>query len=1240
MTVYTSQMISGMIGQQIGMFQGYGGYAAGFGPGAGMGPSPFAAPPPPTSFMNTRPGQWGMYGEQMAMRMANFGRTAGSVGGVGMGVLGNMAGIPMDPFSGALMGAMGGGGFAGAMGGMAMGSGIGLGIYGAGRIASAYTNAFTGGMNDQAVTNSTLRNNFNFYGGGGAFGRGFGQNQMGQIGSMLSSEVGRSRGMTNMGELNSLVSGGADAGMFTGTRDVQSFTQNFRRMLDTLRSVQRELGGTLTEALQFVRSSQQAGIFQNADRVNFAAEIRTAEAVTGMDRTQLTALAAAGSNISRQYGGMGRQGAMGAVRMAQTLGSAVQSGAINQEMLSEATGGLTGADALSAFTQNMMSRSGAFSRRAMGRYSIFAMSNANGTGLDQDMMDRFTSGDLSVSEVSRAAHRRVGGMGRARALNREGQLRGAVMEEGGLAGQIGMMRLMVGDRVMDAGDDLGQLVLQRRFGMSRAESGVMMSLMRNQGQIAEQENVGRIASSRETAIQNDIAQNRGFEAFTRNLEHGLADATGLTRAREMGARFMTRISDAIERAGNNFLGIAADRLTSGDRSAIARLATGRGSVEDARRGAMLSLGGGGGGGGGATGGYVESLGRRSLGEGILHGLGLHTRATSAEILANEGLDLGPRRLRREDGSVYGVTAGLSEAQAREEVARSARAREGLINEGDPARASLERMMADREGTVRRISEARFMASQSGDPNSFLRRMGESREDRLATLAFMRNERMAMPEGIDTEMAGRTGGGSSLFSDIMTGVRGGEEGYTNALDWVAGGGRRGAELRRRRERGGGARVSSMEARLGLGALASEPRLTDEESTELGAIEGVNREALESVVGSEDFANRVAEMAGLEGNREALRERITAGMEHTERITDEGERNASRALYRQMLANVEESGGIGNEMFNLVAGPDARERTEQWRSELRRVGSTYSGMAGALEGVEGAEGLRAALGAAGGAFGEAGIGAGTAGDANRASRMAIEALAGIDRSTPEGEERYREMTRRMRGSATDESSRGIVQGDIMESERRRHLTRALSGRGRRGRDEALETVLSEATGGTFGTMEFTVRGERGRERTLTGTRAMRELLRGGEGAESILQQLSTNLSEASGGRMTEESSGRIRSTIESAMEDLRHGRGVSEETLGAIIGANGESGLREVAGMDAVRAGATERSMEAARAANPLDAQRNELLQGIQDRLADASTRRREFTELGNQIIRGVEVAIPAPEGEAVPPGAAT
>ena len=438
MTIFTSNMIGGLVNQQNQMFTQNIGYGQAL--SYGMQPPPMMMPQM-GMFGAAQRGQGGIYGEQMAMRMANAGQTAMGVGMSGLGLLSAFSPVPMDPFSGALMGARFGVG--GAAMGAAGGAIAGLPLFAATQAAQVYGGAFTGGMRDQAQLNSTLRNNFSFFGGQGPMGRGFGQQQMGQIGSMISGELRRNP-MTSSAEMSQLIAGGAESGMFTATRDVQQFTQNFRKMLDTLKNVQRELGGTLTDALQFVRGAQQAGIFKNADQVNFASEVRSAEAVTGMDRSQLVALSAQGAQISRAFGGLGRQGAMGALRGAQQLGSAIQSGVVNQEMLSEATGGLQGGEAIAAFTQNMMARSGRFSRTSMGRFGLFAMSNEQGTGLDQGMMQRFLAGDITTGEVSRTAHGNVNRMGRARAMNREGMLRGAMMEQGGLAGQIGMMRLMVG----------------------------------------------------------------------------------------------------------------------------------------------------------------------------------------------------------------------------------------------------------------------------------------------------------------------------------------------------------------------------------------------------------------------------------------------------------------------------------------------------------------------------------------------------------------------------------------------------------------------------------------------------------------------------------------------------------------------------------------------------------------------------------------------------------------------------
>lgn len=290
----------------------------------------------------------------------------------------------------------------------------------------------------------------------------------------------------------------------------------------------------------------------------------------------------------------------------------------------------------------------------------------------------------------------------------------------------------------------------------------------------------------------------------------------------------------------------------------------------------------------------------------------------------------------------------------------------------------------------------------------------------------------------------------------------------------------------------------------------------------------------------------------------------------------------------------------------------------------VGTVYAGMAGSLEGLEGAdvEGLRAAFGTAGAAFSGVGGGTGTAEEARAGSIAAVEALSRIDRSTAAGESRYREVMERVRGSATDETSRATISGISTESERRRHLTRALSGRGRRGPREARETVLSELTGGTFGTMEFNIGGDR----TVSGTRAMDILARGGEEAELILQQIGTNLSEASGNRVNAED---VVSRGREALESLRRGRGrMSEEEITRFIGGTvtdpttGRStvveGVGDMAGMREVRANAAAAAMESARAGNPLDARRNDILEEIRDRLPTPPQARSAAREAAREV----------------------
>lgn len=1179
---FPSSYISQQIHAQNSMFSGQAAYAQQLSypmqqamyPGAPMQPPPPMAPPPMTATQGLQSAHGGMYGEQMAMRMAGVGRSAWGIGTAAGGL--GMAAMGLDPLSLGLAAGMGGGGL---MGGLAVGGAVALPFYAAGAAAQHYGGQFMGGMQDQAALNSTLRQNFQFMGGQGRMGRGFSQSQMGQIGNVIQQEL-NTNVFANAGEMNQLIAGGAQSGMFTGVRDVQQFTQRFRRMLDTLKTVQDELGGTLSDALSFVRQSRQAGIFQQVDRVNFAGQMRGAEAMTGMSRQQLMGLATQGAQISRAVGGYGRQGAYGALRAASGLGAAIQTGAVNEELLSEATGGLTGSDAVQAFTNRMLQRSARFSRRGMGRFSMFAMANEEGTGLNQEMMSRFMAGDLTTGQVSRAAHQNVGRMGRARAINQEGVLRGAMLEQGGLAGQIGMMRLMVGDRVLDQGDDLTQLVLQRRFRMSRPEAEMMTSLMRNQGSIAQEQAFSAQGAERQQMLQTDIRENRSVDAFTRRLSHSVQEATGTLQTREMGRRFVTRISDMAERVMNDLLGVSENRVTAGDVSAMNRITVGMGSEADLQRLGVDQL----------QGGQSRLTGAALFQQGLLQG-----GPSAGRVLQRRGVR-GVRQM------------GAGEVQSEVRAAQLARGGE-LILERD--RRILDRLEQDPDRTLSRIQRAQLIAAGQGDIGNFYGYMGKGTSAN-AVDAFLGERGMAqfgqtvspgalmrrgggritagrahrdMTFGIGGQMLRRMmNGESAIGSNFMQNfglesLQAVTTGEDVATSFFAGGGELAQQLRRG---GAGARYSRRtlaevtggrlmygEMPSGLGEAGSAQRRL------LEAVEGTNPEAMRAVLGSEGVRGRLGRILGAEGNAEQMRAEIAnfrrfAGRE----FTDPGQAHAALSLIQQIEAG---AGGGPKGGQGVLTGGKMTGFSDRMRSMLQfgsvdqerrqQLIDMFTERGGALSNI----GRRM-----GGSLGERlqGVGSQYMQMDVRAGREEMSNITfELARMDPTSDE-YREAVRALGEDPTGRSVTARV-ANI------RQMDRALSGRGRRGRRQRAETALGMITGGTLGEMDISVGGRALGRRNRAG-RIEAMFRRGGEDADEVARQMQEQLEEAG----VSGAAGLI----------SNYRRAISDDTLDPDERRNMIQSVSGNEDLQRVQREAIERRQ---RQQNPLDTTRNDLLTRIAD-----------------------------------------
>lgn len=1058
-------------------------------------------------------GYGGIYGEQVANRLVGAARTGAAIGGAGLAVGGLFTGMPLDAFSGAWSGARLGYGAAGLSGGIAGAAMGALPFWAAGQAASIYGGAFAGGVREQAATNSTLRQNFNFAGGQGAFGRGFSQAQMGQIGQMVTREMGRSP-FSSSQELNALIQQGAEGGMFTAVRDVETFSARFRTMLDGLRKIQKELGGTLGEALQFTRGTQQLGIFSGGTRTAFAAEMRETMATTGMDQNQLFSLAATGSMLSRATGGLGRQGAVGALRTARQVGAAVQSGAINAEALSEATGGLQGAEAMQAFAARTLQLSDRFSRTAAGRFSLFALANAEGTGLDAAQVARFRSGEISTGEIRQDAHTRVNRMGRARALNMEGQLRGAMMEEGGLAGQIGILRKVLGDRALDGGDDLAQLVIQRRMGVSRQEAQLYTSLMRNQGSIAAREDVEGSMSKRQVARQQDLVLNRSVDAFMANLQHGLQDATGVTAAREAGRRFLTRISTVAERTMNEFLGIQAEAMSTGDRAALTRLSMGMATRADRARLASMS--------GGDAGSGRDSANpfARSVSSQLLRGLGMHDPVHSiGEVMRGRGIDVG----------------GMTDMQRETAMTAAALARKGILTGAD--RGQFDKLREDEVGTRRML-----LMSRLEDPENAYR--GFRRAGISANAADAAAVAMGFgPIGLGPEQAAgmiesdtalsrifgsvnrgaRAGyrasttrwipGGGNLYLGAAGAVAGAAEGVyneaysprQNALRYISSGGHLG-ELGRQAayERSGVAELGGL-TRKELEADAKRRGTTLSEAMLIGrASQSVDQGTIETVVSSESFQSGLRNLMGgmNEKERAAELDRMRQGLASLSPEEQRAGTIAISQLETNMRAN---KGKVGREFATLAGG---RRKNSEARMEYAAIGGRMQNVAELLLQRLPNSSINEALSNLVGAY-RTGSQSGGKEAVDQIGGAVDTFVAQLSELDPESAE-YQKVVQTL-GKEGDDVGRGL----ITASSQRRSAVREMTGQGRRGWRGAADAIFGAVSGNMMGELDFTLNGrmlsKRNQSQVLFGA-----FKRGGKEADSLEQQLISQLSGVEGAR----------------------------------------------------------------------------------------------------------------------------
>lgn len=467
-------------------------------------------------------------GENIMGQAMNIGTAAG-----GPLVAGAMMLKGWDPFSMGIGGAMKGFGAGGLAGGIAGG------IAGAAApmlpiMAAQYgVEQMMQGAQQRQMLNSALRQSFTFqnqYGG-----RGFSQDQMGQIGTHLRGMTGMSGPggeMVGMSELTRMAANMGQMGMANGVRDAQQFAQRFSEMMKAAKEIATTMNTSLEQAQQMMSSMRGSGVFGASKSAQYASMIREAADMGNLATSEVTSMMNIGSQISRSFGGRGRAGAAAGIRTIGQIGGALQAGVLNEEDIYESTG-LTGAEGRRAFAVQQLQTTGNFFRKQAGRAFLAGMVNKEGN-LDESAVEEIMAGGATTDSARRRAH----AMGGARFLRDEGRIRGQAMARfGGLAPVIALKGILAQRGVdLTADSDRAMLFTQRYMGVGTEEAERMVRMAQQLPQIMERRE--EAAMERRFSEQADYRRrNSGIEGVKRKLESARAE-----------------VQKTLQKAGDDFMG--------------------------------------------------------------------------------------------------------------------------------------------------------------------------------------------------------------------------------------------------------------------------------------------------------------------------------------------------------------------------------------------------------------------------------------------------------------------------------------------------------------------------------------------------------------------------------------------------------------------------------------------------------------------------------------------------------------
>lgn len=380
---------------------------------------------------------------------------------------------------------------------------------------------------NRALQTALGAGSFRFMSGGGSevdqlTGRGMGRRARFDVASSIQGmEMNDQR--FGMDDYKTILEGGMQFDMFSGTRDVEDFKGKFKGLVDNLKTVTSTLHTSLKDGIEVIRGMRDMGVTDpnEVTRLTMGSEMRgRASGRTGME---MMAVGQAGAEIFRGTGvSMERGFELNQMNVTSIRGM-LNSGTISRDTVAQAGGE-------NSLAQQMTAGALSSFQTAHGRAAMMANYNPTTNSMNPNMMSNLASGN-AMSQIAGAA-----GMGPAALMKFQAHQEEMISSMSPQSMQImGLSTAMGTARMLSAGTgadmDTSMRVAMQNMGMSKPVIDANLGLLHQDPSKMQSDMEASVSNMRTQAGLEDLRNRfnvgkRVGNAWTRTIspiQHGLSE---------------------------------------------------------------------------------------------------------------------------------------------------------------------------------------------------------------------------------------------------------------------------------------------------------------------------------------------------------------------------------------------------------------------------------------------------------------------------------------------------------------------------------------------------------------------------------------------------------------------------------------------------------------------------------------------------------------------------------------------